>query len=77
MSEPDHPTRAAITCVIVNARIATGDPRRPWADGAALAGARVVHVGSSAEARKLAPATARVVDAEGAELTPRDLPRYA
>jgi len=28
--------------LIVNARIATGDPRRPWADAALLDGGRVV-----------------------------------
>ncbi|OYV72972.1 MAG: hypothetical protein B7Z72_03570 [Gemmatimonadetes bacterium 21-71-4] len=69
--------RAAITLLVVNARIRTGDPRRPWADAAALAGTRVARMAGSAEIRKLAPADVRVVDAHGAELTPEDLPRYA
>lgn len=54
-----------VDLLIVNARVATGDPRRPWADAVALAGDAVVRLGSSAELRKLA-ADARVVDARGA-----------
>jgi predicted amidohydrolase YtcJ len=60
------PSPSAITRLIVNARIATGDARRPWADAVALAGDRVVAVGSSAEMRKRAPGGATVVDAAGA-----------
>jgi predicted amidohydrolase YtcJ len=67
------PTRDRITRVIVNARISTGDPRRPWADAAALAGDRVVAVGASAEIRKLAPRDAVVEDARGLELDARVL----
>jgi len=74
---PESAPRSVITLLVVNARIRTGDPRRPWADAAALAGARVAHLGGSAEIRKLAPAGVRVVDALGAELAPEDLPRYA
>jgi len=51
---------------VVNARIATGDPRRPWADALLLEGDRVVAVGRSAELRKLAK-DAEVHDARGAE----------
>lgn len=51
--------------LIVNARIATGDPRRPWADAILLDGDRVVAVGSSAALRKRAP-QATVEDAAGA-----------
>ncbi|MDE3171555.1 MAG: hypothetical protein KGN74_00655 [Gemmatimonadota bacterium] len=68
-----HLPRAEITRLVVNARIATGDARRPWADAAALAGDRVVAMGSSAEMRKLAPAGAAVTDARGAELRPDQL----
>jgi len=72
---PDQPTRDAITRLIVNARIRTGDPRRPWADAVALAGDRVVAVGSSAGLRKRASAGVEVIDAGGADLTLDDLPR--
>lgn len=74
---PESARRPAITLLVVNARIRTGDPRRPWADAAALAGTRVVRMGGSAEIRKLAPTGVRVVDAHAAELTPEDLARYA
>ncbi len=59
----------AVSLAIVNARVWTGDPRRPWADAVAVDGDRVQAVGSSAEVRKLA-ATARVIDAKGAVLLP-------
>ena len=62
----------AISLVIVNARIPTGDPRRPWADAIAIEGDRVVVISSSAEVMKLS-AGARVIDAKGASLGPGDL----
>jgi predicted amidohydrolase YtcJ len=58
------------TLVVVNARIWTGDPRRPWADGLAIAVDRVVGVGSSAEMRKRASAETRVIDAHGMMVVP-------
>lgn len=74
---PEQPSRHEITHVVVNARIATGDARRPWADAAALAGDCVVAMGSSAGIRKLAPPEARVLDAGGAEIGAHELARYA
>jgi predicted amidohydrolase YtcJ len=59
--------------LIVNARIATGDPRRPWADALLLDADQVVQVGASAELRKRAP-DAEVIDARGAEWSPRGHP---
>lgn len=61
------PDRTTITRVIVNARIRTDDPQRPWVDAAALAGDRVVRAASSAEIRKLAPGVP-VEDRRGAVL---------
>ena len=61
---------AVITFAVVNARVWTGDTRRPWADALAVAGDRIAAVGSSAEIRKLVPASARVIDAHGAMVTP-------
>src|SRR4051812_42570596 len=55
---------------IVNARVWTGDARRPWADAVAVAGDRIVAVGSSAEVRKLASGGTRIVDATGKMLVP-------
>jgi predicted amidohydrolase YtcJ len=48
----------AVNVVIVNARVWTGDARRPWADAVAVEGDRIKAVGSSAEIMKLAAARA-------------------
>lgn len=53
---------------IVNARVWTGDPRRPWADAVLVRGERIELVGSSAEVRKRA-GSARIVDARGMMLS--------
>ena len=58
------------TLAIVNARVWTGDARRPWADAVAVTGERITAVGSSAEVRKLARPTTRVIDAKGGMLVP-------
>jgi predicted amidohydrolase YtcJ len=60
----------APTLAVVNARLWTGDTRRPWADALAVTGERITAVGSSAEIRKLARTTTRVVDANGQMLVP-------
>ncbi len=52
----------------VNARIPTGDPRRPWADAMLVRDGRVIAIGNSAEMRKLV-VDAEVIDALGAEMT--------
>ena len=57
------------TLVVTNARIWTGDARRPWADGLAVRGERIAAVGSSAEMRKLA-AGAEVLDLGGQMVVP-------
>ena len=62
--------KAAPTLAVVNARIWTGDPRRPWADALAAEGERLVAVGSSAEVRKLATEATRVIDARGRLVVP-------
>jgi predicted amidohydrolase YtcJ len=54
---------------IVNARVWTGDPRRPWADAVLVRGERIDAVGSSAEVKKRA-GTARVLDAKGMMVVP-------
>ncbi len=61
---------APVTLAVVNARVWTGDPRRPWADAIAVRGDRIAAVGSSAEVRKLAGADTRIVDAAGRMLVP-------
>lgn len=56
--------------VIVNARVWTNDPRRPWADALLVDGASVAAVGSSAELRKRAGRDARLIDARGLLVRP-------
>jgi hypothetical protein len=61
---------APISLAVVNARVWTGDERRPWADAIAVSGERIAAVGSSAEIRKLAPDGARIIDAQGGMVVP-------
>jgi predicted amidohydrolase YtcJ len=63
-------TSGAPTLAVVNARIWTGDDRRPWADALAVDGGRVTLVGTSAEVRKLATPATRVIDAHGMMVVP-------
>jgi predicted amidohydrolase YtcJ len=58
-----------VSIAIVNARVWTGDPARPWADAIATQGDRIAVVGSSAEVRKLAR-DATIIDAAGGLVTP-------
>lgn len=55
---------------IVNARVWTGDPNRPWADAVLVRGDTILAVGSSAELRKRAGADATVIDARGKMVLP-------
>src|SRR5690606_27806021 len=59
-----------VSLAVVNARVWTADPSRPWADAIAVRGDRLAAVSSSAEVRKLAGSSARVIDARGAFLAP-------
>lgn len=65
----DTASGEAAPLAIVNARVWTGNPRRPWVDAIATRGERIVAVGSSAEVRKLA-AGATVIDAGGQMVVP-------
>src|SRR5437868_10669125 len=59
-----------VSLAVVNARVWTGDPRRPWADALAVRGDRLAAVGSSAEVRKLAGPGARLIDVRGQLVVP-------
>ena len=61
---------SVITLAIVNARVWTGDAGRPWADAVAVAGNRITAVGSSADVRRIAPPSARLIDARGGFVVP-------
>ena len=60
----DRPTMA-----VVNAKVWTGEPSRPWAEALAIAGDRITIVGTSDEVRKAAEG-AEIVDAGGRLVVP-------
>lgn len=59
-----------VSIVVVNARVWTGNPRQAWAEAIAVRGDRIAAVGSSAEIRKMANGSTRVIDADGKMITP-------
>ena len=63
-------TGAPVTLAVVNARIWTGNAKRPWADAIAVRGDTIAAVGSSAEIRKMAGADTKVIDAHGQMMVP-------
>ena len=69
-SSSSAPSASAPTLAVVNARMWTGDPRRPWADALAAEGDRIALVGTSAEVKKLVKPSTRVVDAGGMMVVP-------
>ncbi|MES2178079.1 MAG: amidohydrolase family protein [Gemmatimonadota bacterium] len=73
-SEPANALRRApapVTALaIVNAKVWTGDTRRPWADAVMIRGERIEAVGASAEVRKRAGNGVKVIDAKGMMVTP-------
>jgi predicted amidohydrolase YtcJ len=62
--------QTGVDLAIVNAIVYTVDAARPTAEAIAIAGDRIVSVGTSADIRKLAGARTRVVDARGGFVTP-------
>ena len=60
----------AADLLLVNGRVYTVDPARPWAEAVAIAGDRIAAVGTSAEVRRLAGPQARVIDLGGAFVSP-------
>lgn len=58
-----------VRLAIVNARIWTGDPSRPWAEALAVRGAELAAVGTSEEVRRFANG-AEVIDAGGRLVLP-------
>ncbi|HUQ19222.1 MAG TPA: amidohydrolase [Gemmatimonadaceae bacterium] len=61
-----------VTLAIINAKVWTANPSKPWASAVAISGEKITQVGSTAEIAKLlqgAP-NARVIDAHAAFVTP-------
>jgi hypothetical protein len=57
-------SKAPLALAIVNARVWTGDPRRPWADAVFLRAGRIEAVGSSAEVKKRSDSATKLIDAK-------------
>ena len=70
LAAPANAQSAPVSLAVVNARIWTGNPKRPWAEAIAVRGDRIAAVGSSAEIRKMTGASAKVIDAHGQMLVP-------
>lgn len=68
MKAPDSGS-GPVTLAVVNARVWTGDARRPWGEAIAVRGDRIAAVASSAEIRKLARGV-EVIDAQGQMIVP-------
>src|SRR5688572_2304281 len=60
---------AAVTLGIINGRIYTMDPSRPWVEAIAINGERIVAVGSTKDILAMSR-TARVIDLQGAFASP-------
>lgn len=63
-------TSESPSLTIVNARIWTGDEAQPWAEAIAIKGETILHVGSSAEVRKMLDAGTELIDAQGQMVLP-------
>ena len=61
-------TGAALSLIVTNARIRTGDSVRPWATALGIGEGKLAVVGTAAEILKLLHADTTVVDARGALL---------
>ncbi|MDB4887365.1 MAG: Amidohydrolase 3 [Gemmatimonadetes bacterium] len=66
-----------VSLAVVNARVWTGDARRPWADAVLVRGATIDTAGSSAEVKKRVDEDTRVIDAGRMTLVPGVLGRLA
>jgi predicted amidohydrolase YtcJ len=66
MTSPIKP----VTLSIINGRVWTGLPAKPWAEAVALSDDRIAAVGSTDEIRALTGSTARVIDARGGLVAP-------
>ncbi len=61
---------AAPDLILVGGRVYTLDAARPWAEALAVRGDRIVGLGTSAEMRKAAGSSTRVIDLKGAFVSP-------
>ena len=62
-------TVPALSLIVTNVRIPTGNPDRPWATALGIRDGKLAVVGSAAEILKMADTETRVIDAGGKVLT--------
>ncbi|HSR49336.1 MAG TPA: amidohydrolase family protein, partial [Acidobacteriota bacterium] len=67
-SAPSHKEKADLA--LLDARIWTADPERPWAEALAVSGGRITAVGSSEDIQALVGDETQVLEAEGTFVTP-------
>ncbi len=58
------------TLVVINGRLWTGDPARPWAEALAVRGDRIIAVGSQEAVHPMIDGNTRVLNARGGLVTP-------
>ena len=56
--------------ILAGGKVFTADPARPWAEAVAIAGERIVAVGTSAEVRPLAGSATRVIELQKRVVVP-------
>jgi predicted amidohydrolase YtcJ len=66
-AKTDSPTA---NLVVINGRVWTGDSTYPWGEAIAIAGDRIVAVGTTAEIREKVTPSTQLIDAKGAMITP-------
>ncbi len=59
-----------ISLVVINARIWTGDTKKPWAEAIAISGDTIAFVGSTADCQKLVSPATKIIDAQRQMITP-------
>ena len=59
-----------VDLVLVNGKVWTGDPARPWAEAVAVRDGKIFAVGTAAELRALSPSGAKLVELGGALVLP-------
>ena len=56
--------------VLLGGKVFTSDTARPWTEAVAIRGERIVAVGTTADLRRLAGASTRVIDVGGRVVVP-------
>ncbi|MEW6126785.1 MAG: amidohydrolase [Acidobacteriota bacterium] len=65
MNEETFSHNVAADLILLNGRIWTGNQKQVWAEAVAARGERLIFIGSSRDAKKLASAQTRVIDLQG------------